>query len=112
MRLFTSELVKSYKLIAFGLTIYVAIAQGLKDLWDILNGNRAVFFDYDGYKMITLSYRDILYIIALCTPEEELLERSLEILSRDYGTLYKGITLEADFRGSTYSLSKSYQLYQ
>jgi len=100
------------RIIAFGLTIYVAIAQGLKDLWDILNGNRAVFFDYDGYKMITMSYRDILYLIALCTPEEELLDRSLEILSRDYGTLYKGITLEADFRGSTYSLSKSYQLYQ
>lgn len=100
------------KIIQVGLTIYCAIAQGLKDVWDVINGNRAVFFDYDGVEMITMSYRDFLYIMALCTPEEELLDRSLEILTRDYGTLYKGITLEADFRGSTYSLAKSYQMYQ
>ena len=43
---------------------------------------------------------------------EKLLERSLEVLERDYGELYKGLTLEADFRGNTYSVTKSYQLYE
>ena len=100
------------KIIAFGLTVYVAMVQGLKDLWDILQGDRAVFFDYDGVDMITLSYRDILYLMAVCTPEEELLQRSVEILTRDYGNLYTGIELEAEFRGTTYTLEKSYQLYQ
>ena len=100
------------RIIQVGLTIYCAIAQGLKDVWDIMNGDRAVFFDYDGVDMITMSYRDFLYIMALSTPEEDLLDRCLEVLNRDYGTLYKGITLEADFRESTYSLGKSYQMYQ
>ena len=35
-----------------------------------------------------------------------------EVLERDYGELYKGLTLEADFRGNTYSVTKSYQLYE
>ena len=62
--------------------------------------------------MVTFSYRDFLYLFALCTPVEELLERSHAVLERDYGELYKGITLEADFRGDAYSVTKSYQLYE
>ena len=100
------------RIIAVGLTIYCAIVQAIKDLWSIVKGQRAVIFEYEGVNMVTFNYRDFLYLFSLCTPEEELLERSLEVLNRDYGTLYKGITLEADFRGNTYSLEKSYQIYE
>ena len=100
------------RIIAAGLTLYVAMVQALKGFFDVLKGQRATFFEYDGKKMITLSYRDFLYLLALTKSEDELLERSLEILTRDYGDLYKGLTLEADFRGSTYSLEKYYQLYE
>ena len=41
-----------------------------------------------------------------------LLDRSLTVLERDYGKLYKGLTLEADYRGQTYTLTKSYTLYE
>jgi len=100
------------RIIAAGLTVYVALVQGLEDMFNILRGQRAVFFEYEDIDVITLSYRDILFLISICTPEDELLERSLEVLSRDFGTLCKGIEIEADFRGETYSLGKSYQLYQ
>ena len=99
------------KLIAVGLTFYIATVQALKDLLTVLGGGRAVIFEYEGQKMITMNYRDFLYLYSLCTPMDKLLPRSLEVLIRDYGTLYKGLKLEADFKGSTYSVDRSYALY-
>jgi hypothetical protein len=62
--------------------------------------------------MSTFSYREFLYLFSFLTPVNDLLDRSHEVLTRDYGTLYKGIKLEAGFRGETYSVEKSYQLYE
>ena len=100
------------RIIAAGLTLYVAMVQALSGLFDVIQGQRATFFEYEDMKMITMSYRDFLYLMAICTPEEDLVNRSLEVLNRDFGDMYKGITLEAEFRGETYSVTKSYQLYE
>lgn len=101
-----------YRIIAAGLTYICASFQSIKDFYQVIKGQRAVIFEYEGEKMVTFSYRDFLYLFALCTPVEELLERSHAVLERDYGELYRGITLEADFRGDSYSVTKSYQLYE
>lgn len=101
-----------YRIIAAGLIYICASFQSIKDFYQVIKGQRAVIFEYEGEKMVTFSYRDFLYLFALCTPVEELLERSHVVLERDYGELYKGITLEADFRGDAYSVTKSYQLYE
>lgn len=101
-----------YRIIAAGLTYICASFQSIKDFYQVIHGQRAVIFEYEDVKMVTFSYRDFLYLFALCTPVEELLERSHQVLERDYGELYKGITLEADFRGDAYSVTKSYQLYE
>lgn len=101
-----------YRIIAAGLTYICASFQSIKDFYQVIKGQRAVIFEYEGEKMVTFSYRDFLYLFALCTPVEELLERSHAVLERDYGELYKGITVEADFRGDSYSVTKSYQLYE
>ena len=101
-----------YRIIAAGLTYICASFQSIKDFYQVIKGQRVVIFEYEGEKMVTFSYRDFLYLFALCTPVEELLERSHAVLERDYGELYKGITLEADFRGDAYSVTKSYQLYE
>ena len=101
-----------YRIIAAGLTYICASFQSIKDFYQVTHGQRAVIFEYEDEKMVTFSYRDFLYLFALCTPVEELLERSHAVLERDYGELYKGITLEADFRGETFSVTKSYQLYE
>lgn len=101
-----------YRIIAAGLTYICASFQSIKDFYQVIKGQRAVIFEYEGEKMVTFSYRDFLYLFALCTPVEELLERSHAVLERDYGELYKGLTLEADFRGDSYSVTKSYQLYE
>ena len=101
-----------YRIIAAGLTYICASFQSIKDFYQVIHGQRAVIFEYEDVKMVTFSYRDFLYLFALCTPVEELLERSHQVLERDYGELYKGITLEADFRGEAYSVTKSYQLYE
>lgn len=100
------------KIITVGLMIIIANIQALKEIWSVINGGRAEVFNYEGETLITMSYRDFLYLFCLFVPEDTLLERALEVLERDYGELYKGITLEADFRGSTYTLTKSYQLYE
>lgn len=101
------------RIIRAGLILYCCYFQTVKEIMNVvLKGERAVIFEYDGNKIVTWSYRDFLYLFCLCTPADKLLERSLEVLERDYGELYKGLTLEADFRGNTYSVTKSYQLYE
>ena len=101
-----------YRLIAAGLTFFCAAVQAIKEFHAVLKGKRAVIFEYDNEKIVTFNYRDFLYIFCLCTPEDKLLDRSREILERDFGKLYKGLTLEADYGGNTYKLTKSYQLYE
>ena len=100
------------RLIAAGLTYYCAIVQSMKDFLAVTKGKRVVIFGYEDVNMVTYSYRDFLYLFSFMTPVDELLERSHKVLTRDYGKLYKGISLEADFRGETYSVEKSYQLYE
>ena len=100
------------RIIRAGLIFYCAVIQSMKEFVTVLNGGRAVIFEYQGNKLVTWNYRDFLYFFCLCTPMEDLLDRSLAVLERDYGKLYKGLTLEADFRGNTYSVTKSYQLYE
>ncbi len=100
------------RLIAAGLTYFCAVVQSLKDLIMIVQGKSVVIFEYEDTEIITFDYRDFLNLFCLLVPEEDLLERSHEILKRDYGKLYKGVTLEADFRGNRYTLEKSYQLYE
>ena len=100
------------KIIRAGLIFFCATLQATKDLNAIMYGGRAVIFEYEGNKLVTWNYRDFLYLYCLCTSMDKLLERSHKVLERDYGDLYKGLTLEADFRGNTYSVTKSYQLYE
>lgn len=101
-----------YRIIAAGLTFYCALVQALKEYYAVLHGQRAVIFEYDGEKLVTFTYRDFLYLFCLCVPLDTLLQRSLTVLERDCGKLYKGLTLEADYRGQTYKLTKSYMLYE
>ena len=100
------------RIIQAGLIFYCSIVQSMKEFWTVTHGGRAVIFEYDGEKIVTYNYRDFLFLLCLCTPVESLLDRSIEVLERDYGKLYKGLTLEADFRGSTYKVTKSYKLYE
>lgn len=100
------------RLIAVGLTYYCAMVQALGDFLKIVQGQRVVIFEYEDVKMITFDYRDFLNLFCLMVPSEDLLDRAHDVLIRDYGKLYKGITLEADFRGSRYSAEKTYQMYE
>ena len=100
------------KLIALGLTYDCAIVQANNDLYAVTHGKRVVIFRYEEVEMITYNYRDFLYLFSLLTPEADLLDRAHEVLTWDYGKMYKGIRLEADFRGETYYVEKSYQLYE
>ena len=101
-----------YRLIAVGLTYYCAIAQSMKDFHSVTSGKRVVIFEYEEVPCVTFGYREFLFLFALMTPVDDLLERSHEVLIRDFGELYVGISLEADFRGSTYSVEKCYRLYE
>ena len=99
------------RLIAAALTFCCAAFQTIPLFIKLTHGDRAVLLKYEDEKLITFNYRDILYLAALCAPTDTLLERMTKVLERDYGKLYKGIKIETDFRGSTYSLEKSYSLY-
>ena len=100
------------RLIAAGITLYVAMVQSINDYLCIARGERAVIFEYDNTRIVTYSYRDFLYLFCLCTKEDKLIERCYEVIERDFGDLYKGISLEAVYKSQTYSVTKSYQLYE
>ena len=101
-----------YRIITFGLMVYLSMIQAAIESFKLMDGDRAVLFKYDDTDIITMNYRDFLNVFCFFVPEETILERTRKVLERDYGDLFKGITLKAEFRGTAYYLEKSYQMYE
>ena len=65
----------------------------------------------DDKEFIIMSYRDFLYLYQCCVPDNMLLSRMQEVLTRDFGELCTGVTLVTKYRETTYDISKNYSLY-
>ena len=77
----------------------------------LLDGGTVSLYDKDEKEFIIMSYRDFLYLYQCCVPDNMLLSRINEVLTRDFGKLCTGVTLVTKYRETTYDISKSYSLY-
>ncbi|MBR6488722.1 MAG: hypothetical protein IKT20_07405, partial [Clostridiales bacterium] len=74
-------------------------------------GERVALYEKNGKKVVTAGYRDLLFLFMQAVPDELMLDRGLQILRRDYGELYTGLTATADTGFKKISVTRSYVLY-
>lgn len=92
-------------------TVIRAMYDGAVDLYNILKGETVSVFEADGVSVLNVGYRDFLFSFLLMVPWSFQMPRMLEILERDFGGLYTGVTAETQYRGYMYSAYKGYSMY-
>lgn len=100
-----------YRIITVALIVLIATFKAGKDIQTLRKGERAALYEKNGKKVVTAGYRDLLFLFMQAVPDDLMLERGLQILRRDYGELYTGLTATADTGFKKISVTRSYVLY-
>ena len=100
-----------YRIITVALIVLIATFKAGKDIDTLRKGERVALYEKNGKNVVTAGYRDFLFLFLQVIPEDQMLERGLQILRRDYGELYTGITATADTGIKKISITRSYALY-
>ena len=94
------------------IVLIISVGNTVDDFSTLLDGGKVPFFKEDDLEMIYLGYRDFLFIYLYCQFDKALTSRMLKILERDFGQIYTGIVLSTGYRGTTYDITKRYELYE
>lgn len=100
-----------YRIITVALIVLIATFKAGKDIQTLRKGERVALYEKNGKKVVTAGYRDLLFLFMQAVPDDLMLERGLQILRRDYGELYTGLTATADTGFKKISVTRSYVLY-
>lgn len=100
-----------YRIITVALIVLIATFKAGKDIQTLRKGERVALYEKNGKKVVTAGYRDLLFLFMQAVPDDLMLDRGLQILRRDYGELYMGITATADTGFKKVSVTRSYVLY-
>jgi hypothetical protein len=100
-----------YRIITVALIVLIATFKAGKDIQTLRKGERVALYEKNGKKIVTAGYRDLLFLFMQAVPDDLMLERGLQILRRDYGELYTGLTATADTGFKKISVTRSYVLY-
>lgn len=100
-----------YRIITVALIVLIATFKAGKDIQTLRKGERIALYEKNGKKVVTAGYRDLLFLFMQAVPDELMLDRGLQILRRDYGELYTGLTATADTGFKKISVTRSYVLY-
>ena len=100
-----------YRIITVALIVLIATFKAGKDIQTLRKGERVALYEKNGKKVVTAGYRDLLFLFMQAVPDDLMLERGLQILRRDYGELYTGLTATADTGFKKISVIRSYVLY-
>ena len=100
-----------YRIITVALIVLIATFKAGKDIQTLRKGERVALYEKNGKKVVTAGYRDLLFLFMQAVPDDLMLERGLQILRRDYGELYTGLTATADTGFKKISVTRNYVLY-
>lgn len=100
-----------YRIITVALIVLIATFKAGKDIQTLRKGERVALYEKNGKKVVTAGYRDLLFLFMQAVPDDLMLDRGLQILRRDYGELYTGLTATADTGFKKISVTRSYVLY-
>ena len=100
-----------YRIITVALIFLIATIQGGKDINTLRKGERVTLAETKDKTIATAGYRDFLYLFMLAQSDDRMIDRSLNILKRDYGDLYTGLTAKADAGLKKIEIKRSYVLY-
>ena len=100
-----------YRIITVALILLIGTIQGAKDINTLRNGERVTLAETKDKKIATAGYRDFLFLFMLAVGDDTMCDRGLQILKRDYGDLYIGLTAKADTGLKKIEVTRSYVLY-
>ena len=100
-----------YRIITVALIVLIATFKAGKDIQTLRKGERVSLYEKNGKKVVTAGYRDFLFLFMQAVPDELMQERALQVLRRDYGELYTGLTATCDTGIKKISISRRYALY-
>ena len=100
-----------YRIITVALILLIGTIQGAKDISTLRKGDRVTLAETKDKTIATAGYRDFLFLFMLAAGDDTMLDRGLQILKRDYGELYTGLTAKADTGLKKIEVTRSYVLY-
>ena len=100
-----------YRIITVALILLIGTIQGAKDISTLRKGDRVTLAETKDKTIATAGYRDFLFLFMLANGDDTMLDRGLQILKRDYGELYTGLTAKADTGLKKIEVTRSYVLY-
>lgn len=100
------------KLVEIGLKILVAACHAAGSVSNVVDGETVSLIEKDDDKgLINLGYRDFVFMYMCLVPEDDVSERVLNVLSRDYGELSYALTVHTSHRWDDMERSAGYALY-
>ena len=81
------------------------------DLVKLGKGEKISVFKENDTEFIKVGYRDFMFSFALLTPYPMVMPRILEVIKRDYGDLYVGISAVTNYGSYELSCDKEYLMY-
>ncbi len=92
--------------------VLISAVQSVSGLVDVLKGGTIALFEVQDADVGIVGYRDFLNAFMMFVPDDKMLLRIRQVLTRDYGTLYTGARAEVEYRNSLISIDKCYALYR
>lgn len=103
--------------IQYTIIFMMAFIQAVMDSTDLISGKSVTLF-YNDSVSDTLGdfsdtwYRDYYRVFLLFVPKDKLLSRMNQIIRRDCGTLYTGVSAQGYLRGDGYQVERRFELYE
>jgi len=78
---------------------------------DVLEGGKIELLEIENVGVISLGYREFLYLYMNFVNTDQMIDRMRSVLKRDYGDILRGVSLGTSYLGQEYQVKKVYALY-
>ena len=104
------------ELYSFIIVNFMVLPETISNMIDLYDGEGIALFDFlplpDGISdVVQVGYRDILCFFMFFVPDSVVLERMMNVISRDYGELSIGMSFSYNQAGQMHTFEDGYQMY-
>lgn len=92
--------------------VIYGLINAVSDMEDVMDGEELDIISVDDLPLLSLGYRDFIYIFLHFVDDETQLQRISEILCRDYEGYCSTVTASTQYRNFLISTTNTYSLYQ
>lgn len=103
--------------IQYVILFMMAYVQAFFDALELVSGQTVTLFYNDAFSetlgdFAETEYRDYFRVYLLFVPKDKLLSRMKDVIERDCGQLYTGVSAVGNLQGRAYQVERRYELYE